>query len=384
MEQKRVLLTYIESGMGHITSIRSISDNLKKYYGDKFEILDTYIMNEDKNLKGWEKFIIKQTKNTNRVWGFGNFIFWFLRFMGGLKFMRFVHRTFFASHTNHCLKAFKKYNPDVIVSTHYFLTFAGLEYRKKVNPNCKIITYNPDNNVHLWWDNREHLFLVNNQAAFDEAVGIRKFNPSCVEKVSFIARDQIVNANLSREEYRKKFNLPNQFTAVIADGVYACGKAEKVLKQLLKINAPITIIFVAGKNEKLLKKYQKVAQERKNLVVLPFMQNINEYYKAADVFITKAGPNAVLDSVFMGTPVLIDLYAHPIEKATTQLFTEKLGVGKAIYKPKKVKEQIEIWLKDNGELLKFEENCKKVDKFECGGGDFRKFDLQLCSTAAGH
>ena len=221
MERKRVLLTYIESGMGHITSIRSISDNLKKYYGDKFEILDTYIMNEDKNLKRWEKFIIKQTKNTNRIWGFGSFIFWFLHFMGGLKFMRFIHRTVFAGHTKHCLKAFKKYNPDVIVSTHYFLTFAGLEYRKKVNPNCKIITYNPDNNVHLWWDNREHLFLVNNQAAFDEAVGIRKFNPSSVEKVSFIARDQIVNANLSREEYRKKFNLPEQFTVVIADGVYA-------------------------------------------------------------------------------------------------------------------------------------------------------------------
>ena len=55
MDKKRVLMTYIESGMGHITSITSISDNLKKFYGDQFEIIDSYIMDEDddKSLKSW-------------------------------------------------------------------------------------------------------------------------------------------------------------------------------------------------------------------------------------------------------------------------------------------------------------------------------------------
>lgn len=74
---KKVLMTYIESGMGHITSIKSISDNFHRLYGDEFEIDDCYIMKEDndKALINWEKFVIKQTQRTNKVKGYGNFVF---------------------------------------------------------------------------------------------------------------------------------------------------------------------------------------------------------------------------------------------------------------------------------------------------------------------
>ena len=44
-------MTYMESGMGHITSITSISDNFKRLYKDKFEIEDCYIMQEDNDKK---------------------------------------------------------------------------------------------------------------------------------------------------------------------------------------------------------------------------------------------------------------------------------------------------------------------------------------------
>ena len=110
MGKKRVLMTFMESGMGHITSITSISDNLKKLYGDELDVIDSYIMQEDKSktLKNWENFIIKQTKNTNRIRGFGNFVFFVMKIIGGLKTMRLLHRTVFRKYTNHTLKAFDK------------------------------------------------------------------------------------------------------------------------------------------------------------------------------------------------------------------------------------------------------------------------------------
>jgi len=374
MDKKKILLTYIESGMGHITSIASIADNLKKF-GEKFELIESYIMQEDndKSLKNWENFIIKQTKNTNRIKGFGNFVFWFLWLMGGVRFMRGVHRCVFAKYLKHCLEAFKKRDPDVIVSTHYFLTFAALEYKRKVNPNVKVVTYNPDNNVHCWWDNRPHLFFVNNENAYYEAIGKRKFAPSCVKQVNYIARDDILNANLSREEYREKLGISkDKFCVVVADGVYACAKSKKITDELLKTDKDLTIVMLAGKNEKLFKYYNDLKDNGKvkkniDLIVLPFTKNIYEYYKAADVFITKAGPNAILDSVFMGTPVLVDYYAHPIEKATTKLFVDTLQMGKAIYKPKKIKKQVEAWIEDGSELLLYEANTAKINKFENGG-----------------
>lgn len=379
--KKKVLMTYMESGMGHITSIKSISDNFKALYGDEFEVIDSYIMQEDhdKRLKKFEDFIIKQTKNTNRIKGFGNFIFFFIKLIGGVKTMRFLHRTLFRKYTNATLEAFKKRDPDIIVSTHYFMTFCALEYKKRFNKNVKVVTYNPDNNVHIWWDNREHLFIVNNENAFYEAIGKRKFNPAMVKQVFYTARDEIVNFNLSKEEVREKLGIDkNKFCVIVADGVYACAKSKKVADQLLKTDKPLTIIMLAGKNDKLFNYYSNLKQSGKikpniDLIVLPFMKNIYEYYRAADVFITKAGPNAVLDSVFMDTPVIVDYYAHPIEKATTKLFINNIGAGKAIYKPKKIKEQIEKWIDNRTELDIYADNTKKIDKSQNGGKEAAEF-----------
>lgn len=349
--KKKVLMTYMESGMGHITSIKSISDNFKALYGDEFEVIDSYIMQEDKNktLKRFENFIIKQTKNTNRIKGFGSFVFFIMKLIGGVKTMRLLHRTIFAKYTKATLEAFKKRDPDIIVSTHYFMTFCALEYKKKINKDVKVVTYNPDNNVHVWWDNREHLFLVNNESAFFEAIGKRKFNPALVKQVFYTARDEIVNYNLTKEESREKLGIDkNKFCVIVADGAYACAKSKAVTNELLKTDIPITIIMLAGKNEKLQNYYNRLIEKGKiknniDFIVLPFTKTIYEYYRASDVFVTKAGPNAILDSVFMETPIIVDYFAHPIEKATTQHFVNNIGVGKAIYKPKKIRKQIEEW-----------------------------------------
>ena len=358
MDKKRILMTFMESGMGHITSIKSISDNFRTLYGDKFEIIDSYIMQEDKDrvLKTWENFIISQTKNTNKIKGFGNFVFFIMKIIGGVKTMRLLHRTIFRKYVNHTLKAFEKRKPDIIVSTHYYMTYAALEYKRRVNKNVKVVTYNPDNNVHTWWDNREHLFVVNNESAYYEAIGKRKFNPAVVKQVFYTARDEIVNANLGKEGYREKLGIAkDKFCVIVADGAYACGKSKKVTDELLKSDKEMTLIMLAGKNEKLYNYYNNLnitGKVKKNieLIVLPFTKTIYEYYCASDVFITKAGPNAILDSVFMGTPVLVDYYAHPIEKATTRLFIDELGVGKAIYKPNKIRAQIEAWIDNPSEL----------------------------------
>ena len=40
----------------------------------------------------WNKFFIKQVENTNKIHGFGQFIFSFISLLGGHKLMRFVHR----------------------------------------------------------------------------------------------------------------------------------------------------------------------------------------------------------------------------------------------------------------------------------------------------
>lgn len=187
MHKPRVLLTYIESGMGHIMSMQAILDGLKSEENiDKIELIESYIMNEgSKETEQFEKFLSSCTKKTNKHKAFGIGIFWFLEIAGKAHFMRLIHRTIFKKFTAATIESMRKYQPDVIISTHYFITFAALELKKKYMPNLVVITYNPDNNVHVWWDNRSDLFINNNLKACNEAIRKRKFKFETIRKVFF-------------------------------------------------------------------------------------------------------------------------------------------------------------------------------------------------------
>ena len=89
MKQK-ILLTFIESGFGHISSMNSVYDALREKYSDYYDIEKSYIMREDgyKSLKWMESFITKQVQNTNGIPGFGKFVFPFIKFLGGHKLLR--------------------------------------------------------------------------------------------------------------------------------------------------------------------------------------------------------------------------------------------------------------------------------------------------------
>ena len=372
-KKTKVLVTYIESGMGHIMSANAIAGKLKEKYGNELEIIEENIMKCDnnKNQINFEKFMSNQVKITNKVKGYGAFMFWLINFLGNQRFLKVVHRTIFKKATDATIEAMRKRNPDVIISTHHFVTFCAIELKRKFMPNLTIITYDPDNNVHCWWDNRSEIFITNNEIAVKEAIEKRKFKPEALKKVFFTARDSVVNADGTKEDYRKKYGIPlNKFAVIVADGAYASANAKKYTLELMKTDLPLTIVMLAGKNEKVLNFFKEKAKNTKsNITLIPmgFTDRAFELYGACDVFITKGGPNAILDSLYMGTPVLANFYAQNMEKAAINLFVKIMGCGVAIFNKKKARKQVEEWIK-NPELLNvYKDNIKRqIDKKQNG------------------
>ena len=178
---------------------------------------------------------------------------------------------------------------------------------------------------------------------------------------------------MTKEEYRKKNNIPqDRFTIILADGAYATAKLKEYTNEFCKIKKPITLIVIAGKNEKVKEYFEKKKQtlpENINMIVHGFVDNIHELYAASDIFVTKAGPNAIQDSLFMRTPVLVNFYASPIEKFTQKLFCKEYRCGETILDKIKARKQIEKWI-DNPELLDpYRENCKRLDKTKNGADE---------------
>ncbi|MCM1043019.1 MAG: hypothetical protein NC350_02280 [Corallococcus sp.] len=372
MYQPKILVTYIESGFGHIMSAQSISESLKQKYAGKLDIVEAEIMRDDENqtLIKFEKFLTNQTKATNKLWHYGDLMFAFLN-LGKSYFMKLVHHTLFKKAVDSVVEAFALRKPDVIISTHYFITFAAIEYKRRCAPETVVVTYNPDNNVHVWWDNRSDVFITNNSKASTEAIRKRKFDYTTVKQVYFTAREAVQHANLTKREYREIYGIPqDKFCIMIADGGYAGGKALSYCKHMIKTKKPLTVVLLAGKNEKAYNKFALLAKTTApnvTLIVERFTEKVYELYAACDMLITKAGPNTIMDSLYVGTPIMIDKCPHPIERASYRLFVKSMGCGAGAFNKRRARKLIESYI-DNPSLLdEFKNNISaNIDKSKNG------------------
>ncbi len=369
MKQK-ILLTYVESGFGHISSMDSIYDALCEKYGDVYDIQKSYILTEDgfKNLVGMNKFVIKQVQNTNKIPYFGRFIFPIISLLGGQKVMRFFHRQMAVKSFKQGLKALQMRKPNVIISNHYFTNLLAVEYKRRIDPDVVVINYNPDPTLHTFWDKRDGLFIVNNPLALAKAQKY-KFKPENLRMVTPCVRQCVEKNTLTREQLRDKFGLPqDKFTVVIADGGYMLGRGTKFAKALIKSGLPITLCVIAGNNKKRYKKFQAIENGTSRLKVAPsmtfkayeFMTNAYELYGAADVFLTKGGPNAVLDSLYMHTPVMINYCPHVIEAGTVKVFIKEHGCGETTFTKRNAVKRIRAFIKDKSELMEYEDNIDEL------------------------
>lgn len=378
MKQK-ILLTFLESGFGHISSMESVYDALVGGYSDIYDIEKSYIMRDDgfKHLMWMENFLTSQVKNTNKIPGFGKFIFPFINVLGGRRLLRFFNTKMCRRSFKEGLEALRRRDPTVIVTNHYFTNILAIEYKRRIDADVIIVNYNPDNTLHKIWDNRDGIFVVNNKESFERALklGFKEQNLRCVNPC---VREAVASNKLTKNELRDKYALPrDKFTVTLSDGGYMIGRGPKYARKLIKSGLPITLAVVTGKNEALYDELTAINEGRgkiklaegMTLVPIKFTPSAFELYGAADVLITKGGPNCVLDSVYMHTPVIINHCPHVIEVATAKFFLDEHGCGERAFKCKKAISLIKEMINDRTRLEEYERNIEEFLRLGNGASD---------------
>ncbi len=377
----KILITYIEAGNGHRVVSQAIADALKNINtSGEFEIVEKNLFEEEPRLKKYQNFLINEVKKASIFPIHSNIQLGIMNIFGAQNTLKFVNGFIYRKVRDLYINQIKKINPDVIVDTHYFCTYCSVTYRNIFNKNCKVVTYDPDNNVHGWWDVRADKFIVNNSFAYKEAIK-RGFSEDNIEEVSFLTRKKILETKGTKEFYREKYNIPkNDFVVKFADGIYGKAKMKSFIYELIKTNKKVSIIAIAGKNERLYEELVNLKSKLPgniNLFPFKFVEEINELITAADLFVTKAGPNAVLDSVYLGVPIVINYYANKIEEATRKIFVDTHNCGLYINDKKKCRVFIEKCIDDKSTLADFKKNCKQFDKTKSGGPQIAKIIKNL-------
>lgn len=212
-------------------------------------------------------------------------------------------------------KGFEKFilskTPEYILSVHPTVSILLSEFKKR-NPKFKTATIITDL-VTLnrgWADLSSDLVFSPTKEAVSllAAFGVK---PEKIKFPLFPINPDIRLFNKDKDSVLKEINLdPEKFTIFFTSGGLG---TIKLLGSIIKIAADPAkqIIIAAGKDEKLRNMILTKLAQYKNTVVLGFLNNIQDYYNAADIIIGKPGPATILETSLFKKKMLI---------------TEKIGI----------------------------------------------------------
>ncbi|MBE6529118.1 MAG: hypothetical protein E7680_00730 [Ruminococcaceae bacterium] len=374
MEQAKykIVITFVEAGMGHITSATAIADALEKYHSDEVEVIRTNIFTDtnDKVLIKYQQFLIDEVKRSNKHPAHMFYVSMTRMPLFPRMFsLIFTNATIFHREKKRVMNILRRFDPDMAFHTHFTPTHDSVEAGKKRRGNFLTGFYDPDTSVHGWWDKRADLCIFNNKGAYEEALKL-KYDPKKCFWAPFALRQKVLDTPKDKILLRRKRGLPESgFIVTLSSSAYAGGLLLKFANRFLEIDRPFTLLVLAGSNEKVREKLeQRVGHTGKvDLRVYGFDGDAHELYGASDIFVTKAGPNALLDCVYMGTPVMTNFCASQIERKTRAYYIDEQKTGVHIKDENKAAEFLIDCMDDPEKLAPYIENCKRFARELTGG-----------------
>ena len=204
---------------------------------------------------------------------------------------------------NDLIKIYKDFNPDIVISTHFFGNNIASYLNKKKIINSKIITVVPDYKAHKFWlssKDSDEIFVVANEIVKNEMIkrgcmssNIYPFGLPYNEK-------KLINLASKKSIYEKyNISLNKHIILFFAGGSYGRENTIKYLKILSKLNLNYEILFICGKNENLEIKTKNMFINNENVKILGFINNIYELIDIADLVITKPGGATITECLEM-------------------------------------------------------------------------------------
>lgn len=358
----KVLILYAKIGSGHLKAAEAIKEILEKNYNDITIVFkDGMEASKEKSISN--KFIIKSylniTKYTPDIWGN---IYNSSDKMDktALKEMYdIINKTTIVR----LKKIFKEEEPDIIISTHPFVTKMVAYLKEKRKIDTKFVTVVTDYGIHAMWIDEfkyiDKIFVATEKMKLD-AINCGVDNEKI--EVTGIPISGKFNIKHEKSNVLKNLNLDqNKKTFLFfAGGGLGVGKSKGIFKELLKEASDIQIIVVAGKNKKQKLIFDKIARRyNHNVKILGYVENVPELMSASDLVITKPGGLTSTECMIMKKPMII---INPIpgqEEMNAEYFTNN-GAALWVHDKRQLKDMLYIIKNNPLRLKQMEEMCKEL------------------------
>ena len=293
---KKILITYATYGNGH----KAIAEYIANYLKD--EEYDIKLL----NIMDYTGFLCNTTlKAFNFVYNHRLehlFSFFYQTADNNLnvKLYNFLFKK--VIYNKKIKRAFIDYNPDLVISSHFYGNNAAYNLIKSGLIDSKIITIITDYAYHKFWTSNndpDEIFVVANEIVKKDMIE-KKVKSKHIYPYGLPFDIMKYNNVAPKEKLLKKYNISSNKKVILffmggGNGSTAYLKYYKALAKMELKNTEI--IVVCGKNEDIKETVEdiKYKYKRKNIHVLGFVNNVYELLKISDLVISKPGGATVTE-----------------------------------------------------------------------------------------
>jgi len=180
--------------------------------------------------------------------------------------------------------------PDLVINTHFLPAEIIASLRKKGECETPQVTVTTDFETHRLWVNQpcDHYFTATEEGAIGlTAWGISRDDIT----VTGIPIHPVFASEKNRADVLKRQGLVGDRPIILQSaGGFGVGPIQSIYQQLLKIEKPLQVFVVAGKNAKAKTELQRVdVPARHRAKVIGFTTEIDELMALADIVVSKPG-----------------------------------------------------------------------------------------------
>lgn len=304
MKSKKIMILYASIGGGHFKAASGVKNYILKHYPNITVSMVDALKYTNKVV---DKIIISAYVNMARYspkfWGdlysFSEKQYSAVNFSNAVQKMLSIK----------LLKLFEKEKPDIVVSTHPFITemVAILKKKGKINTELNVII--TDYASHKFWElkpeyvnryfvaNEEMKYgLIHNGISSDKifVTGI-PVGPEFLEKYN-------------REEICNSFGLDpsRRVILIFGGGEYGLSNVKTFLQGLLEVDEDIQVVAIAGKSKKIQNMFKSTTiKYDKKTIILGYTDKVAMLMSIADFVISKPGGLTTTEILTSNVPFII-------------------------------------------------------------------------------
>mgnify|MGYP000586761417 CR=1 FL=1 len=375
----RMLLAMSDTGGGHRAVSNAIQGAVNRLYGSNVEVIisDVFALGPRTIFEAGTRLYSPVLRHA--PWLYGLMYHW----SENPKVYAEIARQADLMETPRIKAHVAQVKPDIILSIHPLANRPLIRARAALGLQIPILAVVTELvSVHQSWvEPRIDAYVVATPETRSAVLGLGA-PPSAVHELGLPVNERFGAVQRTAFDIRRSLDLdPHEFTVLVFGGGEGAGRLGHTMTAINRARLKGQFIVVCGRN-RMLKRRLESKFSSANTRILGFVTDMPELMHAADVVVTKGGPQSISEALASRKPVVLTAVT-PGQEEGNDTFVERHGVGLAPSSTAGVVEALRT-LAANPELReRFSRNAARVSRPEAAANVARlAYEMALAASGS--